>query len=316
MGAAPALPCVGPSRAGEGSGPLTPRQPARLGTVATPEAMGVTVVHEHASFDEFLEKINECASDRQALVDLDAVIQGAWELTPDQEDELHARIAGLVELPDPRMRPLPTGLEPCPYCGGVRDREPGRAWSLCLCGGIACRWCRAGRVHRPISDHYELSDHKFWHTPYFGAWIGCRWCNRLSDRLAPEQVGWPARAEDPRVAPILEAVRAAAEALASPTLALNDDYPPYELIAFHGDIELWHSMRLGAPPDSRPLFVGRKPATAPIDFSAPPKVAVATWRPDAGDQPIDDILRELLVRWQPPLNREVRTPWNPDGRPD
>ncbi len=88
----------------------------------------------------------------------------------------------------PRVAPppdwLPPGLYPCPDCTLIR----GRAWvagfdgklmqakSTCLCEGITCRRCGDTRIHRPISDYYNLADGRFWHVPHFVGMFPCREC--------------------------------------------------------------------------------------------------------------------------------------------
>lgn len=79
---------------------------------------------------------------------------------------------------------LPDGLFVCPDCGGIRGTEVTLtpdgvelgATSLCLCGGIVCRYCRAGRVRRPTSDWYDPEKSGWWHTPYFGGMRHCAEC--------------------------------------------------------------------------------------------------------------------------------------------
>jgi hypothetical protein len=87
-----------------------------------------------------------------------------------------------------RVRPpagwLPPGLFTCEQCGEIRgttwgsrhDGSVGPWESTCICEGVVCRKCGDRRIRRPISDHYELDDGHFWHTPYFVANFPCRGC--------------------------------------------------------------------------------------------------------------------------------------------
>ncbi len=70
---------------------------------------------------------------------------------------------------------LPSGLRVCKRCGEPRGWSGSRK-SLCLCDGIVCRNCGYGKKRRPISDHYDLRDGKWWHTPYFAGHGDCWGC--------------------------------------------------------------------------------------------------------------------------------------------
>ena len=203
---------------------------------------------------------------------------------------------------------LPTGLVLCAYCGGVRDQTPGGRRSVCRCGGIPCRYCGAGRIHRPTTDHYELDDRTLWHCPYFGQYLPCRHCSALARRLTPGTEGWPAVGETPELSVVLGPVRRAAHALASPGFVLGGTLPDHDLVAVHGDVERWHDLYLGAPPDNRPLYVGRSLSDVELR-GVRGALAVAIWVGTNLRARLEQTLAELLVRWQPPLNTEVPTSW-------
>lgn len=92
----------------------------------------------------------------------------------------------------------------------------------------------------------------------------------------------------------------------TPAYSLHSELPAFDILAISGDVETWHDLELGAPPDGRSLFVGR---TVPELRYSPPGVRVGTWKADANVD-VDEVLAELLIRWWPPLNREVETPWS------
>jgi hypothetical protein len=249
-------------------------------------------VQPHDPFVHYRARIEAAASDRQALADIHLELQLASDLDHDEEHALQAHISELLEGTGGWGDLLPSALEPCPYCGKVRDRRPGGRVSNCLCAGIPCRRCHAGRVHRPISDHYEPDDHRLWHAPSFGQYAECHRCQETSDD-----------------AELLAHVRIAAERLAIRHVAYGDPLPRHNLVALHGDVEQWHALRLGAPPDGRPLYVGR--SLAGLTFAGPTqRLRIAAWRCPWPAAERDRVLGELLVRWRPPLNQEIATPWS------
>ncbi len=260
---------------------------------------------------EFRQRMHALTEDRQGLVDLHLEVQLDPALDEDElrnlEDEIEKHIERLGGWGDA----LPRMLESCPYCGKVRDRRPGGGLSSCLCAGILCRYCGAGRVHRPISDHYEVSDHRLWHTSHFANTRPCDSCLRLLRRLQPsahEGENWSPTAIPPRVSAALETLRKASSALSQAEHAFDTVLRSHDLLALHGSVEVWHDLRLGSPPDGRPLYVGRSLE----DVGLPPRherLRVAIWSPDRDDWDLEETLAELLVRWQPPLNRDVATPW-------
>jgi hypothetical protein len=107
-------------------------------------------VQPHDPFVHYRARIEAAASDRQALADIHLELQLASDLEHEEEHALQAHISELLEGTGGWGDLLPAALEPCPYCGKVRDRRPGGRVSNCLCAGIPCRRCHAGRVHRPV----------------------------------------------------------------------------------------------------------------------------------------------------------------------
>jgi hypothetical protein len=268
-------------------------------------------MHDHDLVGRYQQRIDDHQDDRQALVDIHLELQLDLRISHDDEHALQARIEDLLERLGGWGDVLPRNLEPCPYCDKVRDRRPGWRLSACLCAGITCRYCRAGRIHRPISDHYERSDHRCWHTPYFGQYAACRGCHDLAQRVHPDSDGsWPPSGETPELSVILGPVREAAHSLDEAGHGIGDDPPAHDLVALHGGVEDWHSLRLGAPPDGRPLYVGRHLDGLDLRWSAG-GLFVAYWKPSKPGVDLQVTLRELAVRWRPPLNTDVPTPWRP-----
>ncbi|MEJ7787535.1 MAG: hypothetical protein WKF96_22245 [Solirubrobacteraceae bacterium] len=230
----------------------------------------------------------------------------------DGRPELFARIRELLKELDAPAGLLPSALEWCRYCGEVRDKQPGGSTSLCLCQGIRCRYCRAGRVRRPISEHYCVTDHRLWHTAHFGNRAPCRHCRELATLSGYRHNSWPPPRAIGRYWHLAGAISAAAQALKEQG-PMGEDLPGHDLIALHGPIGAWNSLWLGAPPDDRPLFVGRsleplRPRLRWIDG-----LSVATWK-SRGGPAVDAVLEQLLIRWRPPLNDDVETPWPRDER--
>jgi hypothetical protein len=83
-------------------------------------------------------------------------------------------------------------LRRCAQCGELKgealvdDRWEGLVYRpvRCLCEGIVCRYCRAGAIHRPISNRYDEATGRVLHIAYFGWMAPCRGCSR---RLRAEQ---------------------------------------------------------------------------------------------------------------------------------
>ena len=194
---------------------------------------------------------------------------------------------------------LPKGLVVCRFCGHIRGRTAGGAESSCLCDGITCRYCGAGRVHRPISDHYEPDDGEFWHTPYFGAGIPCVHCRRLGRRVDPDAISWPGPLrEDPETRALLDTLRGAAAALGprQPAQLAREDAPG--LVAFHGDASAWQSIGLERPRDGRPLVLLRIGCRAVAGWERT-RLGRAYWASGAVD--LARAEAELCVRWAPAI---------------
>jgi len=269
------------------------------------------MTQEHGSdlVARYRERIDAASGDRQTLVDIHFEMLRDSGIYLEGDAELQGRVEEHLEALGGWGGALPTGLELCPYCGEVRDSRPGGQRSVCLCGGIYCRSCGAGRIRRPISANYRLSDRRHWHMPHFGNHLPCRRCAALRRRLSPpDEMGRESPANTAAVSVILGLIREAADALRRPEHARDDPLPDHDLLAVHGGVEEWHSLHLGAPPDSRPLYVGR--STEGIDFRWNPHLRVAVWRSEERGIDLDTTLHELLVRWQPPMNDEVETPWH------
>ena len=248
---------------------------------------------------EYRERIAAGAGDRQALADIDLELQLEDRIDGEQEGELREAIDDRLVLVGGWGDTLPTGLEVCPYCREVREDRPRgeRSRVLCRCAGIACRSCGAGKVRRPVSGHYDLADHCLWHTPHLGQRAVCHWCSERGGTGTPR----------PRVS--LTVVHEAALALRTPGPALEDLREPGDLVALHGGARVWHDLWLGPPPDDRPLYVGRN--LDDLDLRHTPRgLRVTSWRAERPRSNVAATLRELLVRWQPPLNTEIETPWS------
>jgi hypothetical protein len=70
-------------------------------------------------------------------------------------------------------------LPACPECGERRGIFP-RTWPpapvTCWCSAIPCRYCTAGRVRRPFTNHWDERRERLWHTPWFGYMVPCATC--------------------------------------------------------------------------------------------------------------------------------------------
>ena len=81
-------------------------------------------------------------------------------------------------------------LRRCPRCGEFRGRvpHPEGIWPgadvICLCDGIACRYC-GSRIHRPISDYFNEERGCVIHVPWFGANLPCRDCEPKRKQAQP-----------------------------------------------------------------------------------------------------------------------------------
>lgn len=92
---------------------------------------------------------------------------------------------------------------------------------------------------------------------------------------------------------------------------MREDLPGHDLVAVHGPMYAWNRLRLGAPPDGRPLFVGRSLDPVTERLRLIDDLSVATWKRRGGPA-VDAVLEQLLLRWRPPLNDDVETPRSRD----
>ena len=49
----------------------------------------------------------------------------------------------------------------------------------CLCDGILCHKCKKNKIHRPISNSYNLETNRVWHHPYFSGMKSCGECREI-----------------------------------------------------------------------------------------------------------------------------------------
>lgn len=256
------------------------------------------------------QQIEAAAHDAQRLLDIGLDI--GPEIPVEGRPELFDRIRELLANLDAPDDLLPSALEWCRYCGEVRDKQPGGTKSLCLCQGISCRYCGAGRVRRPISEHYGKSDRRLWHTAHFGNRAPCCRCRELAGRSGFLESSWPPPKEITGYWRPARAISAAAAALKRDA-PVDGDLPAHDLVAVHGPVSVWHRLRLGAPPDDRPLFVGRSLAPVAECLRGIGGLSVATWIRQRGPG-VDEVLEQLLIRWRPPLNDDIETPWPGSSR--
>lgn len=76
-----------------------------------------------------------------------------------------------------KFRAAELGLIKCDACGeykGAAIDDEGITAVICICNGILCTICKKAIIRRPISNHFETTDAKIWHTPYFSH--ACRKC--------------------------------------------------------------------------------------------------------------------------------------------
>jgi len=94
---------------------------------------------------------------------------------------------------------VPKGLYKCEQCGEYKGSvmEKDLNWDdsfnkaeaekskeylgvSCLCDGILCRACKKNKIHRPISNSYDVDTNKIWHYPYFQGMKSCGECGEKS----------------------------------------------------------------------------------------------------------------------------------------
>jgi len=90
---------------------------------------------------------------------------------------------------------IPKGLYKCEKCGEYKGSvmEKDLNWNgsfhkakaenseeyltvSCLCDGILCHKCKKNKIHRPISNSYEVATNEIWHHAYFTGMMGCDEC--------------------------------------------------------------------------------------------------------------------------------------------
>ncbi len=81
---------------------------------------------------------------------------------------------------------IPDGLVRCKVCGELHGRGLARdppdgaritpVSVSCLCDGLVCGRCRVGRLHRPITNHYDERTGQVIHMPWFSVWRECSVC--------------------------------------------------------------------------------------------------------------------------------------------
>lgn len=150
---------------------------------------------------------------------------------------------------------LPEGLHYCSVCGEVRGTTRQGEESVCLCRGVTCRYCRAGRTRRPVSDHFEPDEGRWWHTPYFGQGIPCRSCRAM----APAATSWPGPLrDDPGIVVQLDLIAEAGSSLAGGAVAHQTAWLGARagLFALHLGPPQWTVLGLGEQGFERPVQVG------------------------------------------------------------
>ncbi len=183
-------------------------------------------------------------------------------------------------------------LVSCVYCRMSRDPGLRPDRSPCLCDGTFCAHCGIGRVRRPGQRFYDPRTRSYdYRTVTAGIYVPCEHCAPLVDHRSAR--------------PILQTIKQAGRALSAASATPHAEIPAGAIVSLHGDAEVWRRLDLGPVPDGRPLYVGHD---AELHTGGVP-VRVGIWRPAPGD-PADAVLHLLLLRWRPPLNGEVPTPWN------
>jgi len=92
---------------------------------------------------------------------------------------------------------IPNGLYKCEQCGEYKGKvmEKDLNWDnyfnkaeveksekyltvSCLCDGIICPKCKKNKIHRPISNSYNVENNTIEHWPYFTGMMGCSECKK------------------------------------------------------------------------------------------------------------------------------------------
>jgi hypothetical protein len=200
---------------------------------------------------------------------------------------------------------LHNGLAVCDFCGAVRGTTRGGRVSLCLCDGIACRYCGLGRTYRPCSDHFDWRTRTFWHMPYFGAGHPCDPCAQLARQADPTPTFPGVLGSDPRLRSLLAAIRDAHEGLVLRSVRPTGDSDRAAIIAAYAPKHLWRELGLRHPPDDRPLWIGHASNYVESPYA---HVRIASWTPEDRHDPVE-LITELDRRWRPPFRKYL--PWDP-----
>lgn len=93
---------------------------------------------------------------------------------------------------------VPNGLYKCEKCGeykgSVKHKDLNWDGSVfdtaeveesqkiltvsCLCDGILCPKCQKNKIHRPVSNSYDLETNTIEHWPWFTGMAGCEECRK------------------------------------------------------------------------------------------------------------------------------------------
>lgn len=120
---------------------------------------------------------------------------------------------------------IPKGLYRCEKCGEYRGEvmQKDLNWDgsfdkaeaekseeylgvSCLCDGILCGECKKNKIHRPISNSYDVAENKIWHNPYFSGMMSCGECpknkneppSEISSQNQQEEGEWEILAKLPQ----------------------------------------------------------------------------------------------------------------------
>lgn len=132
----------------------------------------------------YARRIERAREDAAELVEL-AVEIGVDDRLADDHPLQQSILERLAPLAEHVIElPLPAGLAECGRCGEIcgTARRTGSV-SVCLCEGIICRFCGAGRARPPLTDRYDTRTRTFWHTPWLGAEVACAACRADAEEI-------------------------------------------------------------------------------------------------------------------------------------
>mgnify|MGYP001580801400 CR=1 FL=1 len=117
---------------------------------------------------------------------------------------------------------IPAGLSKCGECGEYKGKviEKDLNWEdsfhkeraekseeylgvSCLCDGILCRACNKNKIHRPISNTYDVATNQIWHYPYFQGMKSCGECREKQNQLKKPKEEWEVLVRLPQDLPVL-----------------------------------------------------------------------------------------------------------------